>query len=329
MKLLTPVNRIESVPALCKHGAGELYVGFHDVEWEQNFGAFSNLNRMSSFGIAANPYSLEQLRMLIDVGHANHALVYITLNAESYTVAMLKKIEVYLHRMKEMSADGVIISGPAIAHLAKKAGLKPIASTMCGIYNSDIAKYYIGEGVERIILPRDLSLMEIEAIIKDAPGAEYEVFLMRSGCKFADSFCLGFHYDRFGALCQNLRRSNTTIHGGTISFRDRQLAILNETTYQTLFSSSDACGLCALFRLIRLGVAAGKIVGRATSPDKILGDLDIVSENMRIADNCDSEEEYLTRMVFPQNSDRTCFMGKSCYYPELRFDSFGGSYDRE
>lgn len=328
MKLLTPVNQFESVPSLCKHGADELYVGFHDSEWEKTFGAFSNLNRMSSFGAAANPYTLEQLEPLIEVAHDNQALVYITLNAETYTSAMLEKIDTYLHKMKEMSADGVIISEPTMARLVKKSGLKPIASTMCGVYNSDIARYYIGEGVERIILPRDLSLLEIEAIMHEAPSAEYEVFLMRSGCKFADSFCLGFHYDRFGALCQNLRRSTYTFHGEMQSFKDHQLAMLNETAYQTLFSSSDACGLCALYRLLKLGVAAGKIVGRATNPDKILSDMDIIKEDINIADSCDSEEEYLSRMIFPKNRDNTCFMGMSCYYPEIRFGSFGGTYER-
>ena len=127
--------------------------------------------------------------------------------------------------------------------------------------------------MERIILPRDLSLLEIEAIMHEAPSAEYEVFLMRSGCKFADSFCLGFHYDRFGALCQNLRRSTYTFHGEMQSFKDHQLAMLNETAYQTLFSSSGEAieHLCnyTAYDLGRISGAVDHAYGFSQYPDEV------------------------------------------------------------
>lgn len=319
MKILSPANSVDGIPELCEHGARELYVGFCDETWQRDFGKYSGINRMSSFGSAANPYTLEQLRSVIETAHRNGAAIFVTLNAESYTSAMEDRICGYLARLKEMNADGIIVSGLRMARLAMEHGLQAVASTMCGVYNSDIASCYIREGVKRMILPRDLSLSEMEDICKCAPEAEYEAFLMRSGCKFADSYCLGFHRDEYGALCQNLRKSDAFIRSSGLSFRDRQQALLNEALYNSLFSSSDACGLCALYRLCKMGISACKIVGRAERRDKILGDIDLVRTNLDIASRCSDEEEYLARMVFPEKKDRICFAGKSCYYPEVRF----------
>lgn len=327
MNILAPVNSLEHIPDLFEHGAKELYVGFHDPNWTCAFGAHANLNRMSSFGHDANPYTLDQLEPIIETAHRHGTAVFITLNAESYSKAMLEIIRGYLAELRAMRADGIIVSEIAAARIVLEAGMNAVASTMCGIYNRDLAAFYIREGIKRIILPRDLSLSEIESIVSFAPEAEYEVFMMRSGCKFSDSFCLGFHYAKHGALCQNLRRSRVSVLGEKLSFHDRQRALLNEMTYQSLFSLSEACGLCALYRLSKLGIAACKIVGRAEAPGKILRDIDIVRTNLQVVKRVASEAEYLRDMIFPEDRDRICFMGKSCYYPEIRFSGEGGIYE--
>lgn len=319
MNILVPVNNLESIPYLCKQGAKELYVGFHDNEWTRDFGEYANLNRMSSFGFDANPYTLNQLEAIIETAHHSGADLFVTLNAESYTSAMEQRVQQYLSTLAKMGVDGIIVSGINIARIVVKLGLRAVASTMCGIYNRDIAKAYVQEGVSRIILPRDLSLPEIESIVKATPGIEYEVFMLNSGCKFSDSFCLGFHFDQYGALCKHLCRSQVSFVGKHFSFNEKQSAILNEVSYQSLYSSSTTCGLCALFRLNKMGISACKIVGRAEQPNKILHDISLVKKNLDIVSECKSEEEFLSRMVFPDNHDRVCFLGRSCYYPEIRF----------
>ena len=319
MNILSPVNCIDDIPVLCEHGANELYIGFYDASWQHEFGRYSGLNRMSSFGFAANAYTLDQLHNAIYVAHQHNVEIFVTLNAENYTLNMEKKLSSYLDHLNDMAVDGIIVSGLRMVRLVVESGIQAIASTMCGIYNADIANCYIQEGVKRIILPRDLSLDEMNNICLCAPDAEYEAFLMRNGCKFADSYCLGFHLDEHGALCQNIRRSDRSIHSKSLSFSERQQALLNETVYNSLFSSSEACGLCALYRLTQMGISACKIVGRAEKTEKILSNIDLVRTNLSIASHCSSEKEYLTQMVFPNNKDKICFLGNNCYYPEIRF----------
>ena len=67
-------------------------------------------------------------------------------------------------------------------------------------------------------------------------------------------------------------------------------------------------------------IAAAKIVGRAEDEKKILKDIQLVQDNIEIAKQCCSEEEYLEKMIFPSERDHTCFRGNSCYFPEVRFN---------
>ena len=88
-----------------------------------------------------------------------------------------------------------------LVEIAKKYRINAVISTIAGIYNSDIAKFYWKLGVERIILPRDLSVDDIERIVTSVPDVEYEAFMMRNGCTFSDSNCLGLHRSEKSAIC--------------------------------------------------------------------------------------------------------------------------------
>lgn len=318
MNILVPINREDDIPAVCAAGAKELYIGFYDPAWEIEFGEYAHLNRMSGFGTDANRYTLEEMPRIVDLAHAHHALIYIVLNSAAYTWAQLSMVDRYLACIRRSGADGVIISCPEVAAAAHKAGIAPIASTMCGVYNRDIANFYVDLGVRRIILPRELSLREIEDLVTAVPNAEYEVFLMRSGCKFSDSHCLGYHRPEHPAPCRELKFARCAMCADFAPFQVRQDFNLNRVMFSQLFESG-ACGLCALYRLQQMGIAAGKIVGRAENPARICQDIALLVKNLEIASASSSELHYLEQMQMPENSDRLCFLGKSCYYPEVRF----------
>lgn len=318
MNILVPINSKDDIHSFCVSGAKELYIGFYDPLWESSFGEYYHLNRMSGFGTDANRNTLAQLHEIIELTHIENAQIYIVLNAASYTKAQLAKISQYMTIIAEMGADGVIISCHEAAEEARKVGIASVASTMCGIYNHDIARSYIDLGVKRIILPRELSLDEIESLTAAAPEAEYEVFLMRSGCKFSDSHCLGYHRPEHPAPCRELKFSNCSMCSNSATFETRQLFNLNYSIYSQLYEFG-ACGQCALYRLQKAGITAGKIVGRADNPVSICQDISITATNLNIASMCTSEEEYLSLMMYPEKHERLCFLGKSCYYPEVRF----------
>lgn len=319
MKILVPLNNREDVKSFSAAGANELYLGFYDERWTEKFGIYTDINRMSGFGKLANKYSFSEILSIIQDIRTENMDAFVTMNANSYSEESLKWIEEqYFPSLIEAGVSGVIVSTEGIARKAINAGLQVVASTMMGLYNSDIINYYRSIGIKRMIVPRDLSLNEIAMIRKNVPDIDLEVFFMRNGCVFSDAFCLGTHRKECGSTCGSLKSLNKKIVSSSSSFQFRHSVELNDLLYHSYFHH-DACGMCALYRMQELSVTALKIVGRADMPGSVADDIRLTKENMAILKECNSEEEYLEKMVFPYNSYKQCKLGLSCYYPEVRF----------
>lgn len=318
MKVLVPLNNLEHATDYIESGAGEFYIGFYDEEWYKEFGEYGDMNRMSGFHSAANKNSLEDVCKIISDMKQKGVSMYITFNASSYSQKQLQFMKRFMERLKDAKADGVIVTCMELVQIAKQVGIPSVVSTIGGIYNEDIARFYRDLGVSRIILPRDLSLDEIESIVRAVPEVEYEIFMMRNGCIFSDANCLGLHRQEYGSMCSTLCNGKSEIYGTKNDFKSKHDAELNDLIYTGPFHAA-ACGLCSIYRFVQLGIAAGKIVGRTEEWEKICSDIKMVQRNVEIAKTCSSEEEYLEKMELPENEKQMCKLGLSCYYPEVRF----------
>lgn len=317
--ILVPLNSIDHLSLMSDVGADEFYMGFYDDEWNNLFGEFAEVNRMSGFRERANRYTFSEMLNVVRATKDYGKDIYITFNNAAYNKEQLKQIEKYFEELSGTGADGVIISVPEMAELAIKHNLTPVASTMCAIYNSDLAKFYSDIGVKRMILPRDLSISEIERIVKNNPSVKFEVFLMRNGCQFSDSHCLGYHRPECGSVCGMLNHAAKHIFSVNGNFDAQHEVELNELLYSNMYHGFSACGLCALYRFLNMGIEAYKIVGRAEQINGIVEDIKLVKENIRIAKQCKSEQEYLNTMKLIPISRQACKLGLGCYYPEIRF----------
>ena len=316
MNILVPFNDEQFLPAFLESGAKEFYMGFYDPAWTEAFGIHSDINRLSLFRNTANRYTIEELERIAKRLHEAGASLYITMNAPGYSAEQLKWIGDYLDTLSSFQADGIITSIPELIPMIRSRNMKAVASTMCGIMNRDLAKWYREQGMQRIILPRELSSPEIEAIMQAEPELEYEVFFMRNGCHYEDFSCLGMHGGEKGALCYSIRHGNAQIFSRDPYFKTEMV-----DTHDKFCSEfhSFACGQCAVYRFMDMGVNALKIVGRLDDMDEVLSDIRLTSENLRIASQCDSEEEYLRYMRWPGDPYDYCRRGFSCYYPEIRW----------
>ena len=303
---------------LADAGADEFYMGFFDPGWKEKFGAYSDLNRLTLFKETANRYELKDIGPIVKEVHARKAVLYITLNAPGYSKSQLDVIDGYLKQLSEYGADGIITSVPELIPMIEAHAMKPIASTMCCIQNSDMAAWYKSLGMKRMILPRELTTDEIFSIMKNVPDVEYEVFFMRNGCRYSDGNCLGLHGGEHGALCYSLRTAPAEYF--TAPGEEDLWWQIKDTheKFSTVFREY-ACGQCALYRFLKAGVSALKIVGRLDDSEEILQDVRLTSENIAVAENCGSEEEYLANMRLPGNLHDYCRGGMSCYYPEVRW----------
>lgn len=318
MKVLLPAvspDDIRQLKALAPDA--EFYAGIELAEWFSAFGKDAELNRMSAFGKTANLTGAESIRELCSAAGEND--LYLTLNAPSYNTAQLSFLDSLLGDLAGIRLSGIIIGDPMLSGIVRKHGLKAVASTMIGVYNADIAAWCIEQGFQRLILPRDLTLDEIREITSSVPQAEYECFLMRNGCRYSDSHCLAKHSNQFGALCTYLDRARVSIQGASErSFTIHDEALFNHHVFSQAFHKS-ACGLCAIWRFLRMGISAGKVVGRADGVASIMKGVSIILQNIRIASEAESEEAYLSRMVYPPMYDGACYQGLNCYYPEVRY----------
>ena len=318
MKALVPFNHVEDFKGYKKAGAKEFYIGFWDPEWYKRFGEYADLNRLSGFKNMANCNTFEEILPIIKKVKATNLTIYVTFNSSIYSEEQLNYIQRYMTPLREAGVDGIIVSCAELVTMAKKFNLNAVISTIAGVYNSDIARYYENLGAKRIILPRDLSIKDIELIVNKVPNMEYEVFMMRNGCVFSDANCLGLHRREKVAICTTLGNSTceiTSLKEGTTVEEDMEL---NHMLYHKEFHSS-ACGLCSIYRFVKLGITAGKIVGRAENYEDICKDIRLMCDNVEIAKTCTSEKEYLERMILPFSSTELCSRGLNCYYPEIKF----------
>jgi putative protease len=322
---LAPVNGHGAGARLLEAGARELYLGFYDPAWTERF-AGAALNRMSGFGAEANSLSfgelLDEARALRAHDPAPRGL-FCVFNAMAYTAAQHDyAARAYFAPLAAAGFTGVILSDASLAYEAHAAGLEAVLSTMGAVCNAELARYHRDAGLDRVILPRDLSLDEIAEVVAAVPDLSYEVFLMRNGCPFADAHCMGFHRAGQPSLCRSLRASCVERQ---VSGYVPQAARLEGPARDAHALWADrfhlnTCGLCALWRFEQLGVDAYKVVGRGDDVDSLADDVELVARNIEVARSCGTEAAFLAAMERPEGLRVLCENdGLSCYYPEVRF----------
>lgn len=309
---LVPLNDVAWLDAFADAGAREFYLGFHDPRWTQALGPRADLNRMSGFGQTANAFGLTEALEVVGAVRARGLSAYVTFNAAAYGADSWGLVEGYFWQLAEAGATGVILSGPELIDLAHRCGLAAVASTMCGVYNEDIARFYRDCGADRAILPRDLSVAEIARIAAAVPELQYEAFLMRNGCVYSDAYCLGVHGQPTGALCGELRHAARRVRTSLGAERVVENSDLHARDFHRR-----ACGLCALWDLERAGVDAYKVVGRCDEGADIAGATALVARDLAIAARCPSREEYLRLLERPPGEGQVCDRRLNCYYPEV------------
>ena len=318
MNILVPINNFDDVKIYLERGANEFYMGFYDNKWQDKFGVYGDLNRLTGYGKQANRYSFSQIISIIPKIKSMGGSLFITFNSSMYSGEQLEFIEEYLIELKKTKVDGVIISCPELIKRCEKNNLFCVMSTIAGSYNTDIIKFYQSLGARRVIIPRDVTLKDMEEITKNIDNMEFEVFIMRSGCRYSDSNCLGLHRSENCTLCGTLDLMHEKIVVEKESSEDKKSIMENHTLFKDRFHN-DACGLCAIYDFLQMGINACKVVGRKQSNDEIKEDIFLIKKNIDIANHSNNKEQYLSNMIFPKNKDYRCDKGLSCYYPEVRF----------
>src|SRR5450432_3979417 len=248
-EVLAPAGDRQAMDAAVAAGADAVYFG---VE------AFNARARARNF-------SVEQLPEIVSSLHARRVKAHLTLNTLVFD-AELEAWAAVARAAHESGVDAVIVQDLGAVGLVREVapGLRIHASTQMTCTDAASVEFAASLGADRVVLARELSLVDIEAI-SQATDIELEVFVHGALCVAYSGQCLtseaiGGRSANRGACAQACRLPYELVVDGMI--RD-----LGDRAY--LLSPEDLESTFAIPKLIELGVSSFKIEGRMKGPEYV------------------------------------------------------------
>jgi putative protease len=332
MKVLAPIASPEELEMLVAAGAEELYCGFVPREWMEKYTGAVWLNRRSPKGGSLE--STTDLKRLVDDAHKCGLPVFITLNAPYYTAEQLPLVLDLAHRLsEEVGVDALIVTDINLLSRLSEENLAADlhVSSVAAALNTEAVRFLLNFGPARVILPRSLTVAEIETISADVRGeVEIEVFMLNDGCAFEEGFCSTTHHHTVGAFCTSLSEMETKFEWAGRRFTTRRENWLrrNLTDYRewVWYVNGNGCGvtpkglpygpcgLCAIPDFQRIGVDSLKIVGREASPFKKMASVKMVRDIVDRVRSGTPRLHVIERAKSLRDSPEHCASGFMCYY---------------
>ena len=175
-ELLAPAGNLEKLKIALAYGADAVY------------GSTSTFSLRIRSG---KDFDMDSYAEGIAYAHARGKKVYSTVNSFPFN-SQLKLYENHIAKVAELKPDALIVSSPGVVAMARKiASNIPIhLSTQANVMNVLDAQVYYDMGVERIIVAREISLKDCEAIKKVLPDLSLEIFVHGSMCFAYSGRCL-------------------------------------------------------------------------------------------------------------------------------------------
>ena len=174
-ELLSPAGSLKNMRYAFAYGADAVYAG----------------QPRYSLRVRNNEFNHENLKIGIDEAHALGKKLYVVCNIQPHN----SKLKTFIRDLKpvvEMGPDALIMSDPGLIMMVREAFPEmPIhLSVQANAVNWATVKFWAANGVERVIVSRELSLEEIEEIREHCPETELEVFVHGALCMAYSGRCL-------------------------------------------------------------------------------------------------------------------------------------------
>lgn len=176
VELLAPAGNLEKMKIALNYGADAVY------------GSTSTFSLRIRSG---KEFDMGSYAQGIAYAHERGKKVYSTVNSFPFN-SQIKLYENHIAKVAELKPDALIVSSPGVVKLAAKIAPDiPIhLSTQANVMNALDAQVYYDLGVKRIIVAREISLKDCEAIKSVIPDLELEVFVHGSMCFAYSGRCL-------------------------------------------------------------------------------------------------------------------------------------------
>jgi putative protease len=256
-ELLAPAGTLAIAEAAFENGADAVYIGVGTL----------NLRAHSP------NFLFEDLDELLSIAHAQHKKVYAAFNTMP-DESMLEEVRCSIRAFDKMKnrMDALIVSDPGVLLLCREMlpGMSLHLSTQTGTFNTASMRFWKQQGVERVVLPREMNIKEISAI-NNAGILETEIFVHGAMCVSISGRCLmgaymnGRHPNR-GDCSQPCRLKYRIIPVEGESGIDTCAFEAEETEQGVyLLNSKDLCSIEVLSEIVKSGVHSLKIEGRNKS----------------------------------------------------------------
>lgn len=334
MKLLSPVDKVEEVEKLIEAGANELYCGLLTSDWHNKYIAGS-INRRPGGG--ANFTTFDDLQSCVNIAHSQAIPVFLTLNEHYYTPKQYPFILDYVDKVIRIGVDALMVADLALLLTLRQMNVKTriIISTGGTAFNSETVKFYHDLGASRIILPRHLTLEEINDIINNVTDIELETFILNSRCPNVDGFCTFQHgladksikllYENACMLPYDISVAiHNDVEEGHISWKRQHI-------WQTVHVDDYPCGACALYELNRMNITSVKIVGRGNPTARKITDVIFIRSLLNFLEDMKPTKEdfrQVAQKLYGDTYSRPCRV-YMCYYPEVSVDKWNRQYSSQ
>lgn len=176
MELVCPAGSLPALKAAVDNGANAVYLGFRDSTNARNF---AGLN-----------FGMDEIRAGIRHARAAGAKVFIALNTYPRETQWSQWTEA-ADRAADLGVDAVIVADPGLLRYCARRHpqLRRHLSVQGSATSHEAIGFYASQfGVQRVVLPRVLSLQQVRQVIAHSP-VEVEVFGFGSLCIMVEGRC--------------------------------------------------------------------------------------------------------------------------------------------
>jgi len=263
-ELLAPAGDWEKLKYALAYGADAVYMG------GQAFG-------LRAF---AGNFSLEEMEQAVHWTHGLGKKLYVTVNIFAHEPDF-EELPAYLKQLEELGVDGAIVSDPGVIAMAQEVAPRlPLhLSTQANSTNSYSVGFWLKQGIERVVLARELTLEELRDVRSKVEGG-LEIFIHGAMCMSYSGRCLLSNYltgrdANRGECTQPCRWGYALVE----EKRPGEVFPIEEDDRGTyVFNSHDLCLLPHLPLLKPIGLDSFKIEGRMKSVQYVASSVKVYRE---------------------------------------------------
>lgn len=178
IELLSPAGDLERLKVTLLYGADAVYIGGEQYSLRAN----------------ANNFTLDEIREGCSFAHKLGKKVHLTLNIVFHNEDM-EGVEEYIRNVVDCGIDAFIVSDPFIISFIKTnfPNVEVHLSTQNSTSNYLAIKFFENQGVDRVVLARELGKKDITKIIENV-NCDIEVFIHGAMCTCFSGRCALSNY---------------------------------------------------------------------------------------------------------------------------------------